>query len=212
MPKTVLQHMACCDRSCNQMHTLLGSQSEKNACAQFLLTDTLRSTLTLYLRLLASMINTLSSPQVCVHCMHASAFSTMQGIAAEGTPPRDTYSQSTDPSDDEHAVGEDTYDAARSGSQAISSQRRTQGDPAEAVEQAADGHKSPGSTAQAAERPDSLQLQPSVTLDTEYDPGDDPEMQEGQSTHSLYACCSCLSCSQTLQLCASQYRGRCIIR
>lgn len=102
-----------------------------------------------------------------------------EGIAAEGTPPRDTYSQSTDPSDDEHVVGQDPYDAARSGSQANSSRNRSQDEPAETVQQATDAQQSPGSTAQAAQGPDRLQLQPSVTLDKEYDPGDDPEMQEG---------------------------------
>lgn len=91
----------------------------------------------------------------------------MQGIADEGTPPRDlgdTYSQSTDPSDDEEA---DIADHKPDTSTALDSQ-------------------APSSSAQPAHQHQSLQEQPSVALDTQNDPAENMDMQEGET-----ACAQC---------------------
>ncbi|DBB06620.1 TPA: DNA repair protein xrcc4 [Trebouxia sp. C0004] len=106
-----------------------------------------------------------------------------EGLAEEGTPPRDagdTYSQSTDPSDDEEQEGRvDDFGAAgpskhAANGQEVPKQRLSRG--------AEEGHCSeslPSSNAQPAYQHDSLQQEPSVTLDTQHDPAEDANMQEG---------------------------------
>ena len=110
----------------------------------------------------------------------------VQGVADDGTPPRDTYSQSTDPSNDEHTVGVDTYDAAGPSSRAQNSQDRSQEQTEEVDQQDSHEHDSLPKS-QAADQHESLRVQPSVTLDTEYDPGEDPTMQEGWWTSYQHA-------------------------
>ena len=90
-----------------------------------------------------------------------------QGIAEEGTPPRDfgdTYSQSTDPSNDEE---EDIPDSSH------------KPDTKSALDRHAVAQEAPGSSAQPAQQHQSLEEHP-ITLDTQNDPADDMEMQEGE--------------------------------
>ena len=104
----------------------------------------------------------------------------MQGPADDGTPPRDlgdTYSQSTDPSSD-GSDGEDTlakHDLPGSSTAA--------GDRRRAVQ------ASPSASAQPAQQHQSLEEEPSVTLDTQNDPTDNADMQEGE-VQAQHACCA----------------------
>lgn len=93
----------------------------------------------------------------------------VQGVADEGTPPRDlgdTYSQSTDPSSDENGDTTDKFD-----------------DPAHSTaawDKHAGAQISPGASAQPAQQHQALEDQPSVALDTDNDPADQADMQEGK--------------------------------
>lgn len=93
----------------------------------------------------------------------------MQGIADEGTPPRDsgdTYSQSTDPSDDEEEdIADHSYKP----------------DGSTALDRHADAQEAPSSSAQPAQQHQSLEEEPSVALDTQNDPADNVDMQEGET-------------------------------
>ena len=92
----------------------------------------------------------------------------MQGIADEGTPPRefgDTYSQSTDPSDDDDGD--------------MADEPKTTVPDSHAVAQEAFG-----ASVQSAQQHQSLEEQPSVALDTQNDPADNIDMQEGE----VYKC------------------------
>ncbi|KAA6423702.1 MAG: hypothetical protein FRX49_06273 [Trebouxia sp. A1-2] len=106
-----------------------------------------------------------------------------EGVADEGTPPRDvgdTYSQSTDPSDDEEQEGGvDDFEGAGPSKHAVSSQVAPKERPARGAEQGHHSETLPGPTAQPAHQHDSLQQEPSVTLDTQHDPAEDASMQEG---------------------------------
>ncbi len=112
-------------------------------------------------------------------------FAHEQGLAEEGTPPRDvgdTYSQSTDPSDDEEQEGGvDDFDALRGAEQ---------------------GHHSeslPGLSVQPAHQHDSLQQEPSVTLDTQHDPGEDANMQERETSVKSARMPGCMRRTRLLQ-------------
>ena len=110
----------------------------------------------------------------------------MQGVADEGTPPRDmgdTYSQSTDPSDDEEQeVGVDDFEAAGPSKHAVSVQEASKERPVRGREQGHHSESLPGLSAQYAQQHDSLQQEPSVTLDTQHDPAEDANMQEGETS------------------------------
>lgn len=123
----------------------------------------------------------------------AKHFVRIQGVADEGTPPRDvgdTYSQSTDPSDDEEQEGGvDDFEGAGPSKHAVSSQVAPKERPARGAEQGHHSETLPGPTAQPAHQHDSLQQEPSVTLDTQHDPAEDASMQEGEtSVKSAYIC------------------------
>ena len=86
----------------------------------------------------------------------------VQGVADEGTPPRDlgdTYSQSTDPSDDEE---EDIVDNSHKPD----------------TKSALHGHAREATS--SAQHAQSLEGQHSDTLDTQNDPADDMDMQESE--------------------------------
>ena len=93
----------------------------------------------------------------------------MQGIADEGTPPRDlgdTYSQSTDPSDDEEeAIADNSHKP----------------DTSTALDRHAFAREAPISSAQPAQQHQSLEEETSVALDTQNDPADNLGMQEGEA-------------------------------
>ena len=107
----------------------------------------------------------------------------VQGIADEGTPPRDmgdTYSQSTDPSDDEaQDRGLDDINAAGPSNHVPQSRVASGNRPARGIEEAQNRHTSSSPHAQPAHQHESLQLESSVTLDTQHDPAEDADMQEG---------------------------------
>lgn len=94
----------------------------------------------------------------------------VQGIADEGTPPRDlgdTYSQSTDPSDDDEETDIADQSHKPDAGTALDSH-------------AAAGEEAPSSSAQPAHQHQSLEEQPSVALDTQNDPAESMDMQEGE--------------------------------
>ena len=107
----------------------------------------------------------------------------VQGIADEGTPPRDmgdTYSQSTDPSEDEgQDRGVDDTHAAGPSNHVPRSQVASGNRPARGIEEVQTRHTSSSPHAQPAHQHESLQLESSVTLDTQHDPAEDADMQEG---------------------------------
>ena len=131
-------------------------------------------------------------------------FAHIQGVAGhdEGTPPRDvgdTYSQSTDPSDDEEQEGRiDDFEAAGPSKHATSGQQAPKERPARGAEQ---GHHSeiPGPSAQPAHQHDSLQQEPSVTLDTQHDPDEDANMQEGKTSVKTACTPGCMCQTRLLQ-------------
>ena len=92
----------------------------------------------------------------------------MQGIADEGTPPHDfadTYSQSTDPSsDDEGNIVDNPHET----------------DPSNALDSHAVSQETLDESAQPAQQHQSLEEQPSVALDTQNDPAENTDMQEGE--------------------------------
>lgn len=104
-------------------------------------------------------------------------------VTDEGTPPRDlgdTYSQSTDPSDEEEQEGGvDDFEAAGPSKHAVSVQEASKERPVRGREQGHHSESLPGLSAQYAQQHDSLQQEPSVTLDTQHDPAEDANMQEG---------------------------------
>ncbi len=108
----------------------------------------------------------------------------LQGLADEGTPPRDmgdTYSQSTDPSDDEDPDrGVHNDSAAGPSNRANSSHDVSEGKNTRGARSASHGHTSPSPSAQPAQQHESLQQEASVTLDTQHDPAEDADMQEGE--------------------------------
>ncbi|KAL3154220.1 DNA repair protein xrcc4 [Trebouxia sp. C0010 RCD-2024] len=90
-----------------------------------------------------------------------------EGIAVEGTPPHDfadTYSQSTDPSDDDQGnIADNSHEPETSS----------------ALDSHAVSHEPPKASAQPAQQHQSLEEQPSVALDTQNDPAENSDMQEG---------------------------------
>lgn len=104
----------------------------------------------------------------CLHTSHAVAH-TVQGIAVEGTPPHDfadTYSQSTDPSDDDQGnIADNSHEPETSS----------------ALDSHAVSHEPPKASAQPAQQHQSLEEQPSVALDTQNDPAENSDMQEGEA-------------------------------
>ena len=88
----------------------------------------------------------------------------------------DTYSQSTDPSDDEEQEGA----AGPSMKQDMLTDRH-----ARQTEQASHGRCPPSPSPQHTQHHASLHQEPSVTLDTQYDPAEDAEMQEGELEDQL---------------------------
>ena len=113
-------------------------------------------------------------------------FAHIQRVTDEGTPPRDlgdTYSQSTDPSDEEEQEGGvDDFEAAGPSKHAVSVQEASKERPARGREQGHHSESLPGPSAQDAQQHDSLQQEPSVTLDTQHDPAEDANMQEGETS------------------------------
>ena len=123
----------------------------------------------------------------CALLSYAAEFDDVQGVVAEGTPPRDlgdTYSQSTDPSSDEDGDTADKHDDPVSGTAAW--------------DRHASAHTSPGAFAQPAQQHQALEEQPSVTLDTDNDPADQADMQEGE-LHTIH----CLIVLVLLDVCPS---------
>ena len=124
----------------------------------------------------------MSKPRVTL----AKHFAHIQGVADEGTPPRDvgdTYSQSTDPSDDEEqGGGVDDFDAAGPSKHAVSGQEAPKERSSGGAERGHDSERLPGPSAQPAHRRGSLQQEPSGTLDTQHDPAEDANMQEGETS------------------------------
>ena len=116
----------------------------------------------------------------------AKHFACIQGVADEGTPPRDvgdTYSQSTDPSvDEEQEGGVDDFDAAGPSKHAVSGQEAPKERPSGGAEQGHHSESLPSPSAQPAHQHGSLQQEPSVTLDTQHDPAEDANMQEGETS------------------------------
>ncbi len=116
----------------------------------------------------------------------AKDFAHIQGVADEGTPPRDvgdTYSQSTDPSDDEEqGGGVDDFDAAGPSKHAVSGQEDPKERPSTGAEPKHHSKSSPSPSAQPAHQRGSLQQEPSGTLDTQHDPAEDANMQEGETS------------------------------
>ncbi|KAL3139889.1 DNA repair protein xrcc4 [Trebouxia sp. C0009 RCD-2024] len=90
-----------------------------------------------------------------------------EGIADEGTPPHDfadTYSQSTDPSDDDQGnIADNSHEPETSS----------------ALDSHAISQEPPKASAQPAQQHQSLEEQPSVALDTQNDPAEKTDMQEG---------------------------------
>ena len=116
----------------------------------------------------------------------AKHFAHMQGVADEGTPPRDvgdTYSQSTDPSDDEEQeVGVDDFEAAGPSKHAVSGQQAPREKSSGGAEQGHHSERLPSPSAQPAHQHGSLQQEPSGTFDTQRDPAEDADMQEGETS------------------------------
>lgn len=110
----------------------------------------------------------------------------MQGIADEGTPPRnlgDTYSQSTDPSDDEEEdIADHSYKP----------------DASAALDRHALAREAPSSSAQPAQQHQSLEGEPSVALDTQNNPADNMDMQEGEGLNVLLRVLDCAAWHQAL--------------
>ena len=130
-------------------------------------------------------------------------FAHEQGLAEEGTPPRDmgdTYSQSTDPSDDEEQEGGvDDFDAAGPSKHAVSGQEAPKERPSRGAEQGHHSESLPGLSAQPAHQHDSLQQEPSVTLDTQHDPGEDANMQERETSVKSARMPGCMRRTRLLQ-------------
>ncbi len=132
----------------------------------------------------------------------AKHFAYIQGVADEGTPPRDlgdTYSQSTDPSDEEQEGGVDDFEAAGPSKHAVSSQQAPKERTSGAAEQGHHSERIPGPSAQPAHQRGSLQQEPSGTLDTQHDPAEDANMQEGETSAKSAHLSGCMCRTRLLQ-------------
>ena len=103
----------------------------------------------------------------------------------------DTYSQSTDPSDDDGNGGNDA-NAAGPSNHVPSSQVALGNRPARGTEEVQNHYSSPSPHAQPAHQHESLQLESSVTLDTQHDPAEDADMQEGGIGVTCTRVCACV--------------------
>jgi len=133
----------------------------------------------------------------------AKHFAHMQGVADEGTPPRDmgdTYSQSTDPSDDEEQeVGVDDFEAAGPSKHAVSGPQAPRERSSGGAEQGHHSERVPSPSAQPAHQHGSLQQEPSGTLDTQHDPAEDANMQEGETSAKSAHMSGCMCRTRLLQ-------------
>ena len=127
----------------------------------------------------------------------------MQGVADEGTPPRDmgdTYSQSTDPSDDEEqGGGVDDLEAAGPSKHAVSGPQAPRERSSGGAEQGHHSERVPSPSAQPAHQHGSLQQEPSGTLDTPHDPAEDANMQEGETSAKSAHMSGCMCRTRLLQ-------------